>query len=429
MADYSKLNDKQNMLLTQFAYQSEVIDDRYVGYSLEEIRREMARSGGNSETIEMLDVMIDQGLGSLRVKDVGNDPVSGFGAVALTDDNGATGIIYRGTDGLKVESINDWVDNITAAAFGTSIQSEEAESFFLRNRDAGGANYLFGHSKGGELSEDVYTRHYGEIQGMHLLNPQPINPFSLRPDQRAALQSDKVDVVIVEGDYVWFLGLQAVYKHVRIAEKADGSDSHLYSALLFDDDGSVRTGSHPFWEYLAYAGIAVLVGGAQMVGGAFGFVYKSARAVIDYVRYDLGKDVQQFIAKIASGVEKITNALKEFAAGLKDFLAETVSRLRDFLDPVRYAAAQYSANNPQIRINTYSLGQYADRLGRVNTRLSSLDTRINNLYLKCGLVGLFRLIRADFAVGYSRRIASCEDYLKKTASDFETVEREIQREL
>ena len=428
MADYSRLNDEQNLLLTQFAYQSEVIDDRYIGYSLEEIKREMTRTGGDSKTIAMLDNMISHGLGTLRVKDVGNDSVSGFGAVALTDDKGATGIIYRGTDGIKKESINDWVDNITAAAFGTSVQSEEAESFFLRNRDAGGNNYLFGHSKGGELSEDVYTRHYGEIQGMHLLNPQPINLFSLRPDQIAALQSDKVDVVIVEGDYVWFTGLQAVYNHVRIAKKVDGSNSHLFSAVSFKD-GSIEEGSQPFWEYIAYAAISGLVVKAQMVGGAIGFIYKSARSVIDYVRYDLGKDVQQFIAKIASAVEKIASDLRDFAIGLKDFLADTVSRLRDFLDPVRYFAAQYAAQNPQIRVNTYNLGQYADRISRVNGRLSRLDTRINNLYWKCGLVGLFNLIRADFAIGYSRRLASCEDYLRKTAADFEAAERDIKSEL
>jgi len=76
-----------------------------------------------------------------------------------------------------------------------------------------------------------------------------------------------------------------------------------------------------------------------------------------------------------------------------------------------------------IVVNTYTLRQYANRLDAVNRRIVNLDKRLDLLYNKVGLLGLFNLIQADILTGYSYRLSRCQNYLNQTASDFDGVER------
>lgn len=81
-----------------------------------------------------------------------------------------------------------------------------------------------------------------------------------------------------------------------------------------------------------------------------------------------------------------------------------------------------------IVLDTYKLNQYAQRISAVNSRIGSLDSRLNSLYLKVGLQGIFDLIQADVLTCYSWRLARCQSYLQQTALDFEKVEKELQKE-
>ena len=80
---------------------------------------------------------------------------------------------------------------------------------------------------------------------------------------------------------------------------------------------------------------------------------------------------------------------------------------------------------PDIVINTYNLKQYAQRLGRVNSRIVQLDRRLKSLYSQVGLLGIFNLIQADALTGFSWRILRCQSYLNQCATDFETIENEL----
>ena len=81
--------------------------------------------------------------------------------------------------------------------------------------------------------------------------------------------------------------------------------------------------------------------------------------------------------------------------------------------------------NTDIELNTTSLRAYADRLNSINKRVQSLDGRMNELYQKTGLRDVWNLIQANSLKGNARRITDCEKYLDDTASDFDSVEREI----
>lgn len=75
-----------------------------------------------------------------------------------------------------------------------------------------------------------------------------------------------------------------------------------------------------------------------------------------------------------------------------------------------------------IIVDTYKLEEYAGRISEVNNRIDKLDEDLDGFYKKVGLPGLPNLIVADALTKYSRRLESCQEYLKQTARDFEKVE-------
>lgn len=422
MASLSNLSDKQNLLLTQLSYESDILKDTYNGMTLEEIALVIT----DKDAQKKIQNLCDAGLGALRIKEVENDSVTGFGAIAFTDENGNTGFSFRGTDGISLESINDWVDNVSTMVTGTSPQSTQAEAFFDANRDPMGNNYLYGHSKGGELSESVYVNNYLNIEEVHLLNPQPINPYSLSPDQLAAMQSDKFDIVIVEGDYVWFLGKLPSYRNIRIA-KSNGKNSHLYESIedMYDDRGNIEKGRQPWWEYAAYFSISGITAGFQYAGGRIGFVYNCVTRVVDFVKNDFVAKAKEFISWVANGFTKFGNEAKDFVNDLKNFLRETITKAKNWYNRNLNGGYKYSNTNPQISVDTYKLRDYAQRLQSVNRRIARLDGRLEALYGKVGLLDLWNLIQADILTGYSWRLRRCISYLNETATDFEKIESDL----
>lgn len=76
-------------------------------------------------------------------------------------------------------------------------------------------------------------------------------------------------------------------------------------------------------------------------------------------------------------------------------------------------------------VDTQKLRGYAQRITDVNGRLTRLDQRIETLYTRVGLQGLWNLMREDALTASSNRLNQCKSYLEQTAADFETVEREI----
>lgn len=76
-----------------------------------------------------------------------------------------------------------------------------------------------------------------------------------------------------------------------------------------------------------------------------------------------------------------------------------------------------------IIVDTYKLDRYAQRIAAVNSRINRLDRRMDSLYTRVGLLGLWNLMQADALTCYSWRLVRCQSYLEQTAADFESVER------
>lgn len=78
-----------------------------------------------------------------------------------------------------------------------------------------------------------------------------------------------------------------------------------------------------------------------------------------------------------------------------------------------------------IIVDTYKLNQYAQRISAVNGRIKQLDRRMDVLYWRVGLLGLWNLMQADALTCYNWRLVRCQSYLQQTALEFAGTERLI----
>lgn len=138
--------------------------------------------------------------------------------------------------------------------------------------------------------------------------------------------------------------------------------------------------------------------------------------------------VQKVIDGITSVISKAidtVNMAKEFVNQLK---AEVVNAVAGFVlwawEKVSPGFA-YASAHPVIKVDTYKLRNYAERLKSVNRRLNSLDRRMDSLYCQSNLIDLISLAQADLMTSESRVIRNCIAYLEETAESFETAERNI----
>ncbi len=152
---------------------------------------------------------------------------------------------------------------------------------------------------------------------------------------------------------------------------------------------------------------------SQLIDEDDDFFYKRTLSCLKELfadKYDI--NVHEFWDKINSNVKRI-----DASGGYGD--AKVIGTFD------RIITNAYTTMHPYIRVNTATLRGYADRLAKINQRISTLDRRMDSLYLKVGLRDLWNLLRADLMTGYSGRIANCTKYLYETADDLDTVERNI----
>lgn len=433
MSSLSNLSDKQNHLLTQLSYQSHIFQDKYNGQSLNDIYKKLSSIyGKNNAEVKKFKRYIDGGLGDIVIKDVGNDKVTGFGAIAFEDSNGNIGISYRGTDGISKESINDWIGNVSALATGTSMQTAQAEAFYQKNRGKNDNNYLYGHSKGGNLAQSVFVNHYDEINKMHNLNPQPINPYGLTPDQKIALNSDKVDIVVTEGDYVWFLGaIGYSLDKIRVMDNSAGSNAHTYDGRRYDKNGNIVPGKQPILEYASYGVISLLLNGIQKAGATIQHIYNIAVRVIDFVENDVIPMAMSLINKVVNGIRDLGQKFAKFADSIEQFFNDIVKNISTWIFE-HSKGYKYASANPNISINTTTMVNYASQLRSLSKRSKKLDGDMNSLYWHLGIewdtiANLGKLLKSGIVLDFAFRLDKCANYLTDTANEFDSVERELQK--
>lgn len=155
---------------------------------------------------------------------------------------------------------------------------------------------------------------------------------------------------------------------------------------------------------------------------------------------EFGKEkIEEWIERKAKEIEQKIQAAKEVALS---WLDEKRVQFTSFLSNVYKAVVsglkraalwlgnfsvggRYATENPYVRLDTYKLNNYAQRLLAVNRRIQNIDHRLDSLYWRVGLLGLWNLIQADVLTGYSWRLLRCSAYLSETAADFDALETKL----
>lgn len=160
-----------------------------------------------------------------------------------------------------------------------------------------------------------------------------------------------------------------------------------------------------------YAGTAIMVTAVPMIAGAL-----VVTAVKNLPEILFAVCVKKLADRFGI-TEKISNILEK----IKISFDSVKGKVSDWIYRQSYTY-NYLQSHDTIRVNTGLLKDYANRLNNINTRLGNLDQRLNGLYLKVGLLDLWKLLSADLMTSESKRLKKCKDYLNNTAVDFERVE-------
>ena len=155
----NQLTDQENHILTQLSYYSESFEPgQTIKEWFDKIVNDDTYDKNTINKIKELKKDLDSlhsNVYDLEITDSENNEKTGFGAIAFKDSAGNVGMSFRGTDGIT--DIQDMSDNLATFLMGTSYQSIEAQRFFDKNKDPNGNNYLYGHSKGGEMATSIFV--------------------------------------------------------------------------------------------------------------------------------------------------------------------------------------------------------------------------------------------------------------------------------
>lgn len=162
-------------------------------------------AGVCTTNIEFLEILENAGLGNLEIVDVSIDKNSGFNAICFKDAKENTGFSFRGTDVKSLASlIKDGLSDFEAFVLNHTEQVNQAQSFFEKHQNSNSQNFLYGHSLGGFLAENVYLNNIQNIANTFVMNPLHINSQLLTTEEqlKAFNDSDKFSCFVTGGDYV-----------------------------------------------------------------------------------------------------------------------------------------------------------------------------------------------------------------------------------
>lgn len=399
----AKNSDYENNLLNQLAY-VDFNEDTEPGCNL-------ITALENSGAGDLAESLQKAGYGDYVLKDYeNNNKTNGFVAVAIENPStGDVGISFRGTEKLPEmgqaiasaiggdaedvrNAINnqiDMIDNISSAVTGDSAQVQEAQDFFQRNQSDTGNNYLYGHSKGGNLALEVYVENYDEIEQVHVINAQPVNWATLDSDQRSALKNGKIDATVINGDLVWMLG--GVPYPVRVIKNTGEGDGlfdphELQSAYYNPNTGEAQKEYFPYLSYpiqgllgIGANGLITIVQAGYEVGDTFG-------EWIDAAHHFFTEEIPEHAQRLWDSVNDAWQKTKEFSLdvidNVGDFFTDVLEDTRDWWSDLfgkndGGGNGAKSGSPCRIRVDTDYLQQLASRIGGISREIEDLEGSIH----------------------------------------------------
>lgn len=333
---------------------------------------------------------------------------TGFAAIAIKDPDNNITVATRGTEGFDIihkdASRRDVAADLELAFSLSTSQQKEMEKFMqaLEKEEYDGY-YFTGHSLGGNLANygAITFKPIDKVKGVVTFNAPGFNEaFMSKYAAEIAAIYNRVNNYQNEYDYVSsILFVPGPVTIIESSKKEDGwfdFDDHLG----FDDHG---------------------LNTLTVDGNGFVSREPQVKRVQTYAVHVVVEWARNLV-----GIKKYTMFLGVVEIGIH-FGRMAVSSFRKLENRIKAVCSQKSTSSygSFLQLNTGSLKTYADRLVKVNERISKLDRRMDDLYKEVGLRDLWNLMQADILTGYSWRLSKCITYLNKTASDFESVERTL----
>lgn len=178
---------------------------------------------------------------------------------------------------------------------------------------------------------------------------------------------------------------------------------------------------------IALANFAVTLAGFAVVFIASVLVYEFLSDIGDQLAEFIGDVITEFVPQIIETVaESVSKFMKWSAGQLADFRDMLVEGYKKLVGDLRnlFGSGPKAVATPHIKLDTYKLRYYADRLESIKSRISSIDSRLNALYFSEGLLDIIHLAIAE-RLPTKRQMNRVIDYLNGTADDFEAVENQI----
>ncbi|MFS0821679.1 Mbeg1-like protein [Bacillus sp. 1P02SD] len=364
------------------------------------------------------------------------DSNSGFVGYALTDKEGNGTALFRGSEMAGIGDLaTDWVSNVEAGIGITIQQQREANEFYSTYiKGLEGQQYVFGHSKGGNLAEYVLVHNLeDEKLTSYVVNGAPLYYWTLTQAQRDALR-DRNTFIVHEGDVVSSLGY-APYVDKTVAVNTEDSDplyAHGLDSVDFTHKGDFKHASE---------GASLVRNIANPVAGAIFLAVSLHPKVLAYRAAAAIRDATLYILEAAKrGLEKAVHWVKDqatkFIAKIKELSQQVKDEINQFLSNVATKAAMlfvkvvaklggYFPVEPYLKVNVDRLYYYAQRLEAVKRRVSLLNDRIDSLYWEVDLLDIRHVLSADILTSFSYRLNQNINYLNTAARLLESNETKL----
>ena len=296
--EYVKMSKyKDKITISDLKFLISNFDELYIG-SLHFPKLKKAVTNIDTTNIEFIEILEKAGLGELEIIDFVDNKETGFNGICFKDSSQNVGFSFRGTD-LKSFSrfAVDGANDVEAYLTNNTVQIDQAQRLFDKHKNISGLNFLYGHSLGGFLAENVYLQNYGDVTNTFVVNPLHINSQLLDNEEKVDAFNDpsKFSCFVTGGDYVSDINTPDLFlENVNYVENSDETannplGNHMIEAGKFDENGNfVRCSKESAFE---------------------GY---SAQVASDVIQFIKKEKVKSFFNNAFGFVKKMINSVKRF---------------------------------------------------------------------------------------------------------------------
>lgn len=316
---------------------------------------------------EIIQELVDAGLGDLNIVSIVDDSKTGFQAICFSDSLDNKGFAYRGTDVKSLQGfLSDVHADLDSVLNNTSVQSLQANEFFEQFSNSNGKNYLYGHSLGGFLAEDVFANHYENIENTFVINPLDINQDKLDTKEKIDAFNDpeKLSYYAIGGDLANTINDSSLYenniKYIKNSNTYNNElRNHSIESASFDKDNNFITTTREE----AYKGYEISDLTKVFVGTA---THDQIKPIIRK-GFNIGSEFSNLTTSIVSTTNNRMKSSIRFAFNkIRNFVVNTFDKIKDILNKNDSKENDINNSNLNIHNNNLNVSSFRESLNPEN---------------------------------------------------------------